>query len=94
MNQIFSQLQQLVEKQIDHIVELRHKLHQVPEPGFEEIKTAAIISAELKKLNLNVQTEVASTGIIADLITDKPGGYVLLRTDMDALAIKESTGAK
>ncbi len=94
MKKIFSLLQQFVEKQIDYVVDLRHKLHQVPEPGFEEIKTAAIISAEIKKLGLNVQTEVASTGIIADLITDKPGGYVLLRADMDALAIKESTGAK
>ena len=94
MKKIFSLLQQLVEKQINYVVDLRHKLHQVPEPGFEEIKTAAIISAEIKKLGLKVQTEVASTGIIADLITDKPGGYVLLRADMDALAIKESTGAK
>ncbi|MHC4212397.1 MAG: M20 metallopeptidase family protein [Planctomycetota bacterium] len=94
MKKIFSLLQQLVEKQIDYVVDLRHKLHQIPEPGFEEIKTAAIISAEIKKLGLNVQTEIASTGIIADLITDKPGGYVLLRADMDALAIKESTGAK
>jgi amidohydrolase len=94
MKKIFSLLKQLVEKQINYVVDLRHKLHQVPEPGFEEIKTAAIISAEIKKLGLNVQTEVASTGIIADLITDKPGGYVLLRADMDALAIKESTGTK
>ncbi len=94
MKKIFSLLQQFVEKQINYVVDLRHKLHQFPEPGFEEIKTSAIISVELKKLGLNLQTQIASTGIIADLITDKPGGYVLLRADMDALAIKESTGAQ
>ena len=45
-NNIKSKLTELIEKQINDIVELRHKLHQVPEPGFSETQTAAIIADE------------------------------------------------
>ena len=91
-NNIKSKLTKLIEEQISHIVELRHRLHEVPEPGFSETKTVAIIADELNKLDIPVQTDIAGTGIVADLITDRPGGFIALRADMDALPLKESTG--
>ncbi len=72
---------------------LRRDLHQHPELGFEEVRTAAIIANELKKLNLEVRTGVAKTGLVALLEGDKPGPVRLLRFDMDALPVNEETGA-
>jgi amidohydrolase len=91
-NNIKSKLTEFIEEQISYIVELRHRLHQVPEPGFSETQTAAIITDELNKLDIPVQTNIARTGILADLVTGRPGGYIALRADMDALPLKESTG--
>jgi amidohydrolase len=91
-NNMKSNLTELIEEQISHIIELRHRLHEVPEPGFSETQTAAIIADELNKLDIPVQTNIAGTGIVADLITDRPGGFIAIRADMDALPLKESSG--
>lgn len=92
INKYKPRLIELIEEQIDSIVELRHRLHQVPERAFSETRTAAIISEELNKISIPAQTNIAGTGIVADLNTGHPGGYIALRADMDALPIKESTG--
>jgi amidohydrolase len=90
---IKTRLTELVEEQINDIIDLRHRLHRVPEPAFSEIQTAAIIADELKKLSIPLRTGIAGTGVVADLITGRPGRYVAVRADMDALCVKESTGA-
>ncbi len=73
---------------------LRRDFHQHPELGFEEVRTAGIVAAELQKLGLEVQTGVGKTGVVGLLETDKPGPVLLLRFDMDALPIHEATGAE
>ncbi|MDT8300830.1 MAG: M20 family metallopeptidase [Sedimentisphaerales bacterium] len=89
---IKSKITKLIEDQINHIVELRHRLHEVPEPGFSETQTKAIITNELNKLDIPIQNNIAGTGIVADIITDRPGGFIAIRADMDALPLRESTG--
>jgi len=71
---------------------LRRDFHMHPEIGFQEVRTANVVAQELKKFGLDVQTQVAVTGVIGLLETDKPGPVVLLRFDMDALPIVEETG--
>ncbi len=73
-------------------VELRRQLHQFPETCFQEKKTAAFICAYLKKLDLEVRTGIAGTGIKAILHGGLPGPVIGLRADMDALPIQEATG--
>jgi amidohydrolase len=76
-----------------HVIELRHRLHQIPEIGYEEFKTAAAIRAELDQLGIAHIDGVpdAPTGTIAWLgDTAKP--CVALRADIDALPILERTG--
>jgi amidohydrolase len=73
---------------------LRRDFHQHPELGFEEVRTAGIVAAELNKLGLEVLTGVGKTGVVGLLETDKPGPVLLLRFDMDALPINEATGAE
>lgn len=74
------------------IKEIRRSLHQWPELGFKEEKTAEIISASLKKLGIKYQTGVVTTGIVARLTADSSAPTVALRADMDALPITEETG--
>ncbi len=82
---------QSVHRHLDGVVELRHRLHQVPEPGLSEFETSALILDELGGLNLAIQSGIDGTGIIADLDGAHPGGTVILRADMDALPVQEST---
>jgi amidohydrolase len=70
----------------------RHDIHENPELGEQENRTAALVAEHLKKLGLEVRTGVARTGVIAVLRGGKPGPVVALRADMDALPVKEPDG--
>jgi len=71
---------------------IRRVIHQWPELGFKEEKTAELISSSLKKLGIKHQTGIARTGIVGRLITNEKKPTVALRADMDALPITEDTG--
>src|SRR5579884_2618934 len=73
--------------------ELRHRLHEIPELGYEEFKTAAVIREELKALGIDYIDGVpdAPTATIAWL-GDVSKPCVALRADIDALPILERTG--
>lgn len=68
------------------VKELYHTLHQMPEVGFEEIKTSTYLAEQLQTAGYAVRTGVGGTGIIGTLTSGKPGPVVGLRADMDALA--------
>lgn len=69
------------------LVALRRDLHQHPELGFQEHRTARLVATRLAELGLDVQTGVAKTGVVADLGRGRP--RIALRADMDALPIQE-----
>jgi amidohydrolase len=71
------------------LVEWRRYLHQHPELGNREFKTAEFIAEHLRALGIEVKTGVAKTGVVGLLRGAKPGPVVALRADMDALPIKE-----
>lgn len=71
------------------LVEWRRHLHQNPELGNREVKTAAYIVEQLKGLDLEIKTGVAKTGVVAILKGGKPGPVIALRADIDALPVKE-----
>ena len=73
----------------DQLVRWRRHLHQYPELGNREFKTAAYIMEQLKDLGLEIKTGIAKTGIVAILKGGKPGPVIALRADMDALPVKE-----
>ncbi|RZK61934.1 MAG: amidohydrolase [Hymenobacter sp.] len=74
------------------VVACRRDLHEHPELGNEETRTAGLIAAQLKRLGIEVQTGVARTGVVGILHGGKPGPVVALRADMDGLPITETTG--
>ncbi len=73
----------------EDMIEWRRHIHENPELSNREFKTAAMVAEHLKALGLQVQTEVAHTGVVGVLKGGKPGPVVALRADMDALPVKE-----
>ena len=75
------------------LVAWRRQLHQHPELGFEEEKTAAFVAENLRELGLEVRTGLAHTGVVGILRAgQKKDPAVLLREDMDALPVHEVEG--
>ncbi|MBY0339347.1 MAG: amidohydrolase [Acetobacteraceae bacterium] len=78
---------------LPELVAIRRDIHAHPELGFEEVRTPALVAAELRKLGLPVTEGVGRTGVVATLKGRRPGqGAIALRADMDALALREMTG--
>lgn len=71
------------------VIDWRRHIHQYPELGNREFKTAEYISKHLKNLGLEVKTGVAKTGVVAILKGGKPGPVIALRADIDGLPVKE-----
>jgi amidohydrolase len=69
----------------------RRDLHQNPELGNRETRTARIIADHLRSLGLEVKEGVARTGVVGILRGSKPGPCIGLRADIDALPIVERT---
>jgi amidohydrolase len=82
-----------INQQLPVSIELRHRLHQIPELAFREVKTAEMIRAELNRLDITHIDGVpgaptASVCVIGD--PSKP--CIALRADIDGLPICEQTG--
>ncbi|MDP2004303.1 MAG: amidohydrolase [Rubrivivax sp.] len=72
------------------VIAWRRDLHEHPELGNREFRTAGIVAAHLKTLGFDeVRTKVAHTGIVGVLKGALPGPVVALRADMDGLPVKE-----
>jgi amidohydrolase len=67
----------------------RRQIHENPELGNREFKTAKLITEHLRSLGLEVKEGVAHTGVVGILRGSKPGPVIGLRADMDALPVTE-----
>ncbi|WP_442855283.1 M20 family metallopeptidase [Colwellia sp. PAMC 20917] len=77
-------------KNVEHkVIEWRRDFHQNPELGNREFRTAGIVAEHLRSLGMEVETNIAYTGVVGILKGSKPGPTVMLRADMDALPVTE-----
>lgn len=76
----------------DRIVSVRRTLHQYPELSGQETRTAAVIADFLRGIGIQCRTNVAGTGVIANIPGMAEVPCVVLRADTDALPIQEETG--
>ncbi len=73
----------------EKLISWRRDIHQHPELGNREFRTAKLVAEHLTALGLEVRTGVAHTGVVAVLKGGRPGPSIALRADMDALPVTE-----
>ncbi|WP_306114760.1 MULTISPECIES: M20 aminoacylase family protein [unclassified Roseovarius] len=72
----------------------RRHLHARPELGFECHETAAFVVERLREFGIDqIETGIATSGVVAVIDGQGDGPTIGLRADMDALPIDEATGA-
>ena len=75
------------------IVEIRRDIHRHPELGYHENRTAALIKKKLEEYGVDAIEQPTETSVVATIKGTKGAGKtVAIRTDIDALPIREETG--
>jgi hippurate hydrolase len=80
-----------VRGELPSLMALYRELHASPELSMQEVKSAARMAAEAKKLGFDVTTGVGKMGVVA-VMKNGPGPVLLMRADMDGLPVIEQTG--
>ncbi len=86
-----NQVSSIVSEFAPKLIEIRRRLHEIPELGNQEHKTTALIAAQLAEAGLTLRPDIEGTGVIAE-IEGADEKIVGLRVDIDALPIEELTG--
>lgn len=80
-----------ITRDLPSLMALYRDLHANPELSMMEVKSAAKMAAEAKKLGFTVTTGVGKTGVVA-VLKNGAGPTVMIRADMDGLPVVEQTG--
>ena len=89
LNPLQRKIDELAATVESRVIAWRRDIHEHPELGNRETRTAGIVAAHLRALGLEVRDKVAVTGVVGLLKGGKPGPVVALRADMDALPVTE-----
>lgn len=73
------------------LVEIYRGFHQAPELSGHEVKTAARLAEFLRQIGCDVTTGLGGHGVVG-ILKNGDGPTLMLRTDLDALPVKEQTG--
>ncbi|WP_194900131.1 M20 metallopeptidase family protein [Catenulispora pinisilvae] len=72
------------------LIRLRREIHRHPELAGHELRTSALVAAQLTAAGLAVTTGVGGHGVVAMLDGGSPGPTIAYRADMDAVADPET----
>lgn len=67
----------------------RHDIHEHPELGFEEHRTAKKVASLLQEWGIETHTNIGNTGVVGVIKRGGSDRVLGIRADMDALAIEE-----
>lgn len=73
------------------LIEKRRELHRNPELAFEEFNTTAKLKTWLQEHDIAILPFDLETGVIAEVKGKQDGPVIAIRSDIDALPIKEET---
>lgn len=86
-----SQIDGLLDRRYAALEQIYKDLHAHPEVAFQEVRTAAILAKQMRKLGFEVTERVGKTGLVA-MLRNGAGPTVLVRADIDGLPMEEMTG--
>jgi len=78
--------------QLPAMVEVRRRLHRIPEVGLQLPLTQQVVMDALRDLGLEPRPGGTTTAVTAVIEGVHPGPTILLRADMDGLPLREDTG--
>lgn len=81
----------VIAKEKESLIGLYQHLHANPELSFHEEKTSQRMAEEMRKIGLDVTEKIGGWGVVA-VLKNGPGKTILVRTDLDALPVREITG--
>jgi amidohydrolase len=90
-SQSVAEIKKLAYTDSARLVNVFMDIHENPELGFMETRTAAIVANELKSLGYEVMTGIGKTGVVG-ILKNGDGPIVMYRADMDCNSVKETTG--
>ncbi|MBQ7884276.1 MAG: amidohydrolase [Phascolarctobacterium sp.] len=90
MSKFINQLADSVKKILPYAEEVYKDLHQHPELSLQENRTSKIVASHLKDAGFQVTEHVGVTGVVG-LMKNGDGPTIMLRSDMDALPMKEES---
>src|SRR5689334_1898331 len=83
----------IVESNFPQLEKLYTSLHRNPELSLGEVKTSARLAEEFRSAGYTVTEHVGGHGVVA-VLENGPGPVLMIRTDLDALPVKEQTGCE
>jgi amidohydrolase len=89
---VIEQIRAIVDKQYPSLESFYTTLHCEPELSLAEEKTSLRLAEQLRSAGYEVTERVGGYGVVA-VLRNGPGKTLLIRTDLDALPLKEQTGA-
>jgi amidohydrolase len=87
------QIKAIVEREYPALEKIYMGVHQAPELSLMEEKTGAFLASELRKAGYEVTERVGGFGVVG-VLENGEGKTLLIRTDLDALPVKEETQAQ
>jgi len=78
--------------QLAAMVDVRRRLHRIPEVGLQLPLTQQLVMGTLRELGLDPRPGGTTTSVTAVIDGAQPGPTILLRADMDGLPLREDTG--
>jgi amidohydrolase len=84
-------LRQAIAADMPGLTAIYRDLHQNPELGFQEVRSAKVLADAARKAGFAVTEKVGRTGVVA-VLRNGAGPTVMIRADMDALPVIEQTG--
>jgi amidohydrolase len=73
---------------------IRRDIHRRPELGLQTPQTLQRVLDEIAGLGLEITRSTSITSAVVRIVGAQPGPTVLLRADLDALALQEDTGVE
>ena len=84
-------LRQAIATDMPGLMAIYRDLHQHPELGFQEVRSARIMADAVRAAGFAVTEKVGRTGVVA-VLRNGAGPTVMIRADMDGLPVIEQTG--
>src|SRR3954471_11791869 len=87
------EIKAIVDREYPALEKIYTGVHQAPELSLMEEKTAAFLAGELRKAGYEVTEHIGGYGVVA-VLKNGDGKTLMIRTDLDALPVKEETQAQ